>query len=631
MYGAAPMSVEKLKKAIAVFGPVMTGGYGQTEAPASISYLTPEEHFVNGKLAPDERLSSVGRPNPLAQVAILDDRNAVVEQGGTGEICVRGDLVMKGYYKAPDKTAETIVDGWLHTGDIGYLDDEGYLHITDRKKDMIISGGFNVYPGEVEHVLWSHPAVQDCAVIGVPDDTWGEAVKAVVELNAGQTATAEELIALCKEKLGSVKAPKTVDFVAALPRSTAGKVLKKDLRKTYWAGLRGVPHLYGGIGLAPVDRGVVQDVRHHGGTVLIPFRGLQPQAAQMAPFPGVVGVGERGAPVEVKVVVQELHVAGLLGEAKDQVRVIRRLLEYGQRRVVRLGQASRAGVALGTLNIDRQGKRGHADGKPLIDMAAVIGRFPRRLLTAPVDAELRREQMTGDVRMGVDESVEHRHAADDLAFAADRRLLEAEQSDQIGAVGMHVQGDRRLVAASRGVIEGLALVDHVAEHVTAQVLFPGPAQVHAQSPEDGAGFVLAVALDGQVADVEDAQAEVQFFPVPGEPRHQIRDGELGGAESGHDQTLAPDLPQGPVEFGHVVRAQVMDPLGGLFLQGFRRPGGAVINLFDGAHCRFLPLGAARRINSGTRAIPQRAIPRSGCADHGHPCRPRSLRGCCNTG
>ena len=124
----------------------------------------------------------------------------------------------------------------MHTGDVGYLDDAGYLHITDRKKDLIITGGFNVYPGEVEQVIWSHPAVQDCAVIGVPDEKWGEAVKAVVELNAGHTATADELIALCKAKLGSVKAPKTVDFVDALPRSAAGKVLKKDLRQRYWVG-----------------------------------------------------------------------------------------------------------------------------------------------------------------------------------------------------------------------------------------------------------------------------------------------------------------------------------------------------------------------------------------------------------
>jgi acyl-CoA synthetase (AMP-forming)/AMP-acid ligase II len=166
----------------------------------------------------------------------MDDANRILPPGASGEICVRGDLVMKGYYKAPEKTAETIIDGWLHTGDVGHIDAEGYLHITDRKKDMIISGGFNVYPSEVEQVIWSHPAVQECAVIGVPDEKWGEAVKAVVELNAGKSVSADELIALCKEKLGSVKAPKSIEFVAALPRSTVGKVLKKDLRDQYWTG-----------------------------------------------------------------------------------------------------------------------------------------------------------------------------------------------------------------------------------------------------------------------------------------------------------------------------------------------------------------------------------------------------------
>jgi acyl-CoA synthetase (AMP-forming)/AMP-acid ligase II len=236
LYGAAPMSVEKLKKAIKVFGPVMTGGYGQTEAPASIALLPPDQHFVGGELASDERLSSVGRPSPLVRVEIMDEQNRILGAGATGEICVRGDLVMKGYYKAPDKTAEAIVNGWLHTGDIGHLDQEGYLHITDRKKDMLITGGFNVYPSEVEQIIWAHPAVQDCAVIGVPDAQWGEAVKAVVELNPGCSVAADELIALCKEKLGSVKAPKSVDFVPALPRSTVGKVLKKDLRAQYWAG-----------------------------------------------------------------------------------------------------------------------------------------------------------------------------------------------------------------------------------------------------------------------------------------------------------------------------------------------------------------------------------------------------------
>jgi len=234
MYGAAPMSVEKLKQAIGIIGPVMMGGYGQTECPASIAYLPPDEHFTDGMLASDQRLASVGRPNPLISVEIMDDANRILAHGDSGEICVRGDLVMKGYYKAPDKTAETIIDGWLHTGDIGHIDADGYLHITDRKKDMIISGGFNVYPSEVEQVIWSHPAVQDCAVIGVPHPDWGESVKAVVELNAGQSITAEALIELCKQKLGSVKAPKSVDFVDALPRSAVGKVLKKDLRERYW-------------------------------------------------------------------------------------------------------------------------------------------------------------------------------------------------------------------------------------------------------------------------------------------------------------------------------------------------------------------------------------------------------------
>jgi acyl-CoA synthetase (AMP-forming)/AMP-acid ligase II len=234
MYGAAPMSVAKLKRAVEVFGPVMMGGYGQTEAPASIAFLSPAEHVADGKLASDERLSSVGRPNPLIRVEIKNERYETLPQGATGEICVSGDLVMKGYYNAPERTAETIVDGWLHTGDLGHIDSDGYLHITDRKKDVIITGGFNVYPSEVEQVIWDHPAVRDCAVIGVPDEQWGEAVTAIVELRGGLQASAGELIALCKERLGAVKAPKSVEFVDLLPRSPVGKVLKKDLREPYW-------------------------------------------------------------------------------------------------------------------------------------------------------------------------------------------------------------------------------------------------------------------------------------------------------------------------------------------------------------------------------------------------------------
>ncbi|MGC1459194.1 MAG: AMP-binding protein [Steroidobacteraceae bacterium] len=234
MYGAAPMSVERLKQALTVFGPILFQGYGQSEAPGGISCLRPGDHFVDGKIASDERLSSCGLPSVLNALTIRDDNGQSLPRGVSGEICVRGEIVMKGYYKQPEKTAETIVDGWLHTGDVGYLDTEGFLHITDRKRDLIITGGFNVFPGEVEQVLWKHSSVLDCAVIGVPDAQWGEAVKAVVELKPGCEPNAEELIALCKAKLGSVKAPKSVDFVKTLPRSPAGKVLKKDLREPYW-------------------------------------------------------------------------------------------------------------------------------------------------------------------------------------------------------------------------------------------------------------------------------------------------------------------------------------------------------------------------------------------------------------
>ena len=234
MYGAAPMSLEKLKHALAVFGPVMMQGYGQTEAPGSIAFLRPQDHFVDGRIAPDSRLSACGLPSVTNALAVMSDDGRQLPWGESGEICVRGDIVMKGYYKEPQKTAEAVVDGWLRTGDVGHLDVEGFLHITDRKRDLIISGGFNVYPGEVEQVLWSHPAVLDCAVIGVPDADWGESVKGVVELKPGFSVDAQELIDLCKHKLGSVKAPKTIDFLSPLPRSAVGKVLKKELREKYW-------------------------------------------------------------------------------------------------------------------------------------------------------------------------------------------------------------------------------------------------------------------------------------------------------------------------------------------------------------------------------------------------------------
>ncbi|MCC7122139.1 MAG: AMP-binding protein [Gammaproteobacteria bacterium] len=236
VYAAAPMSVEKLRRALTVFGPCMTQVFGQSEAPALCTFLAPEEHFVDGEIAPDEILSSCGHPTPFVQLRILDDDNREVPDGERGEICVRSDLVTAGYYKRPDLTAQTIIDGWLHTGDIGFRDPHGRIHICDRKKDMIISGGFNIYPQEIEQIIWSHPAVQDCAVIGTPDADWGEVVTAVVELNGGMQATAEEILALCRSRLGRIKVPKRLDFIASLPRSANGKVLKRELRETYWQG-----------------------------------------------------------------------------------------------------------------------------------------------------------------------------------------------------------------------------------------------------------------------------------------------------------------------------------------------------------------------------------------------------------
>jgi acyl-CoA synthetase (AMP-forming)/AMP-acid ligase II len=233
IYGAAPMSVEKLRQALTAIGPVMMELYGQMEAPASVSFLRPDEHFVAGEIAPDSRLSSCGRPYPLVQVEIRDEDGQALPAGMPGEICVRGDLVMKGYYKNPEQTAQALRNGWLHTGDIGILDEDGYLHLTDRRRDLIISGGFNVYPSEVEQVIWGHPSVRDCAVVGAPHPDWGEAVTAVVELNEDCTATEAEIISLCKQELGSIRAPKAVHLVPALPRSVNGKVLKKNIRETF--------------------------------------------------------------------------------------------------------------------------------------------------------------------------------------------------------------------------------------------------------------------------------------------------------------------------------------------------------------------------------------------------------------
>jgi fatty-acyl-CoA synthase len=229
-YGAAPMSASRLEEALTRLGPVLGQLFGQSEAPMMISTLAPADHFrADGSLAA-ERLSSAGRPTPLTTVAIMDDEGHLLGHGQRGEIVARGSLIMAGYYKNPEATAEASRYGWHHTGDIGYLDEDNYLYIVDRAKDMIITGGFNVYSAEVEQVLLAHPAVQDCAVIGLPDDKWGERVTAVVQLRAGQAVTSKEVYNFVKERLGSVKSPKQVEVWPDLPRSKVGKILKTEVK-----------------------------------------------------------------------------------------------------------------------------------------------------------------------------------------------------------------------------------------------------------------------------------------------------------------------------------------------------------------------------------------------------------------
>lgn len=231
-YGAAPMSATKLEEALTRIGPVMAQLFGQTEAPMMISTMAPRDHFRDDGSVARERLSSAGRPSPLTRVAIMDGDGALLPPGSTGEIVVRGPLVMRGYHRDPAATAQASLHGWHHTGDIGYLDEEGFLFIVDRAKDMVITGGFNVYSTEVEQALMRHPSVQDCAVIGLPDEKWGERVTAVVQLRPGESVTTDELKSFAREALGGVKAPKQVEVWPDLPRSKVGKVLKREIKQT---------------------------------------------------------------------------------------------------------------------------------------------------------------------------------------------------------------------------------------------------------------------------------------------------------------------------------------------------------------------------------------------------------------
>jgi len=235
VYGASPIAEATLRDAMDVFGCEFLQGYGMTETTAALTYLMPEDH--RRALAGEPHLlQAAGRPLLGTELRIVDADDKPVASGVVGEICGRGPQLMRGYWNLPEATARALKDGWMHTGDAGTLDDEGFLYIQDRVKDMIVSGGENVYPREVEDVLYQHPAVAEAAVIGVPSDTWGEEVKAVIVRKPGVSTTAEDILTFCKGRLGGYKRPRSVDFVDALPRNPSGKVLKKDLREPYWQG-----------------------------------------------------------------------------------------------------------------------------------------------------------------------------------------------------------------------------------------------------------------------------------------------------------------------------------------------------------------------------------------------------------
>ncbi len=236
VYGGSPMLVEDLKKAIGKLGPCLIQLFGQGESPMTITYLPHKDHVLRGTPEQMKRLASAGMPRTDVEVRIFDSDDKELPSGQMGEIVTRSDLVMKGYWRNPEATKETLKNGWLHTGDVGYMDEKSYLFIMDRSKDMIISGGENIYPREIEEVIIKHPAVREVAVIGIPDPKWGEAVKAVVALVQGKSLTENELIAFCRENLASYKKPKSVDFVGELPKNNYGKILKRELRARYWEG-----------------------------------------------------------------------------------------------------------------------------------------------------------------------------------------------------------------------------------------------------------------------------------------------------------------------------------------------------------------------------------------------------------
>jgi acyl-CoA synthetase (AMP-forming)/AMP-acid ligase II len=236
-YAASPMPVELLRKGMARFGSIFAQGYGQSESGPDITILSKESHQVLEK-SPEEQkvLASCGQPCLGVHARIVDENDDDVKPHAVGEIAVQSKAIMEGYWHRPDDTESVMAGGWLHTGDMGYYDDEGFIYIVDRKKDMIITGGENVFPREVEEVLYRHPAISEAAVIGVPDEKWVERVHAVVVLKQGQESTEADITGFCKQHLAGYKAPRSVEFVDALPKNPQGKILKREIREKYWRG-----------------------------------------------------------------------------------------------------------------------------------------------------------------------------------------------------------------------------------------------------------------------------------------------------------------------------------------------------------------------------------------------------------
>jgi acyl-CoA synthetase (AMP-forming)/AMP-acid ligase II len=235
-YGAAPMAEPLLRRAVEALGPIFVQRYGSTEA-AAVTSLEKTDHVIGGTPDQARLLVSAGQPNVMTEIKIVRADGTECAPGEAGELLIHNpDLVMQGYWRNPEATAEAMRDGWFYTGDVGTIDERGYLTIVDRIKDMIISGGENIYPKEVEDALVQHPAVAGAAVIGVPDEKWGESVLAFVARNEGQDVEESELIEFCRSRVASYKKPSRIEFVDSLPHLASGKIDKVKLREPYWAG-----------------------------------------------------------------------------------------------------------------------------------------------------------------------------------------------------------------------------------------------------------------------------------------------------------------------------------------------------------------------------------------------------------